>query len=92
MFDAGHASTSISSALGLLVGRRLLDCEGKVIAVIGDGALTGGMAMEALSHAGQLAKDAVVILNDNQMSINDNTGALSRYLSRLTATAEYQTF
>ena len=91
-FDAGHASTSISSALGLLVGRRLLDCEGKVIAVIGDGALTGGMAMEALSHAGQLAKDAVVILNDNQMSINDNTGALSRYLSRLTATAEYQTF
>ena len=91
-FDAGHASTSISSALGLLVGRRLRREDGKVIAVIGDGALTGGMALEALSHAGQLSKDLVIILNDNQMSINGNTGALSRYLSRLTTTAQYQTF
>ncbi|WP_428771826.1 1-deoxy-D-xylulose-5-phosphate synthase [Treponema sp. HNW] len=91
-FDAGHASTSISSALGLLVGRRLKKEKGKVIAVIGDGALTGGMAMEALSHAGQLSEDLVIVLNDNQMSINGNTGALSRYLSRLTMTAPYQTF
>lgn len=91
-FDAGHASTSISSALGLLVGKRLNRQKGKVIAVIGDGALTGGMAMEALSHAGQLAEDLVIVLNDNQMSINGNTGALSRYLSRLTMTAPYQTF
>jgi len=91
-FDAGHASTSISSALGLLAGRRLCQNGGKVIAVIGDGALTGGMAMEALSHAGQLAKDLVIVLNDNQMSINGNTGAFSRYLSRLTMTSPYQTF
>lgn len=91
-FDAGHASTSISSALGLLIGRRLKKEGGKVIAVIGDGALTGGMAMEALSHAGQLAEDLVIVLNDNQMSINGNTGAFSRYLSRLTMTAPYQTF
>ena len=91
-FDAGHASTSISSALGLLIGRRLQKEKGKVIAVIGDGALTGGMALEALSHAGQLAEDLVIVLNDNQMSINGNTGAFSRYLSRLTMTAPYQTF
>ena len=78
--------------MGLLVGRRLHNEDGKVIAVIGDGALTGGMALEALSHAGQLSKDLVIILNDNQMSINGNTGALSRYLSRLTMTAHYQTF
>ena len=91
-FDAGHASTSISSSLGLLVGRRLHNEDGKVIAVIGDGALTGGMALEALSHAGQLSKDLVIILNDNQMSINGNTEALYRYLSRLTMTAHYQTF
>ena len=75
-FDSGHSSTSISSALGLLVGRDLQNIEGKVVAVIGDGALTGGMAFEALSHAGQLAKNLIVILNDNQMSISENTGSL----------------
>lgn len=91
-FDAGHASTSISSALGLLTGRKLLEKSGKVVAVIGDGALTGGMAFEALSHGGQLSKDLVVVLNDNQMSISRNTGSLSRYLSRLTSTARYQSF
>ena len=89
-FDAGHASTSISSALGLLTGRKLLGNSGKVVAVIGDGALTGGMAFEALSHGGQLAKDLIVILNDNQMSISKNTGSLSRYLSRLTSSSHYQ--
>ena len=91
-FDSGHSSTSISSALGLLVGRDLQQIDGKVIAVIGDGALTGGMAFEALSHAGQLAKNLIVILNDNQMSISENTGSLSKYLSRLTMTSQYQSF
>lgn len=91
-FDCGHSSTSISSALGLLTGRKLQNIDGKVIAVIGDGALTGGMALEALSHAGQIAKNLIVVLNDNQMSIGKNTGSLSRYLSRLTMTSQYQSF
>ena len=91
-FDAGHSSTSVSSALGLLTGRSIINCDGKVIAIIGDGALTGGMAMEALSHAGQISKDLIVVLNDNQMSIGENTGSLSRYLSRLTMTSTYQSF
>lgn len=91
-FINGHSSTSISSALGLLTARELNNQEGKVIAVIGDGALTGGMAYEALSHAGQLCKNLIVILNDNQMSIDHNTGSVSRYLSRLTMTGGYQSF
>ena len=91
-FDAGHSSTSVSSALGLLTGRRIKEQEGKVVAIIGDGALTGGMAMEALSHAGQISRDLIVVLNDNQMSINRNTGSLSRYLSRLTMSTSYQYF
>ena len=91
-FINGHSSTSISSALGLLTARELNGNNGKVIAVIGDGALTGGMAFEGLSHAGQLCKNLIVILNDNQMSIDHNTGSVSRYLSRLTMTAGYQTF
>ncbi len=91
-FDAGHASTAISSALGLLAGRKLSGDSGKVVAVLGDGALTGGMSFEALSHAGQIANDLIVVLNDNQMSINGNTGSISRYLSRLTTTVEYQSF
>ncbi len=91
-FDNGHSSTSISSALGLLSAWKLQGRNDKVIAVIGDGALTGGMAFEALSHAGQIARNLIVILNDNQMSISPNTGALSRYLSRLTMTASYQHF
>ena len=65
---------------------------GKVVAVIGDGALTGGMAFEALSHAGQLSKNLIVVLNDNQMSIDQNTGSISRYLSRMTMSSHYQTF
>lgn len=91
-FINGHSSTSISSALGLLTARELSGNNGKVIAVIGDGALTGGMAYEALEHAGQLSKNLIVILNDNQMSIDHNTGSVSRYLSRLTMTAKYQSF
>jgi 1-deoxy-D-xylulose-5-phosphate synthase len=95
-FDTGHASTSISVALGILEARRILGPEagagkdGVAVAVIGDGALTGGMAFEALSHAGQLGLPLVVVLNDNKMSISPNVGALSSYLSRLSATVRYQ--
>lgn len=99
-FDNGHSSTSISSSLGLLVARNLLNKgedpenknDGKVIAVIGDGALTGGLAFEGLCHAGQLQKNLIIVLNDNQMSIGKNNGSLSRHLSRLTMTSHYQKF
>lgn len=91
-FNTGHASTSISAALGILEGKRLSGDDGKVIAVIGDGALTGGMAFEALSNAGELKNDLIVILNDNKMSIGKNTGAFSEYLSRLTMHTGYQRF
>lgn len=97
-FDNGHASTSISSGLGLLTARTLLDKQkegnnsesGKVVAVIGDGALTGGLAFEGLCHAGQLQKNLIIVLNDNQMSIGKNNGAFSRYLSRITMSSQYQ--
>ncbi|HHU36563.1 MAG TPA: 1-deoxy-D-xylulose-5-phosphate synthase [Treponema sp.] len=92
IFNTGHSSTSISAALGLRMSRSITGTPGKVIAIIGDGALTGGMAMEALSHAGEEGKDLIVILNDNKMSISKNTGALSQYLSRLTMGANYQRF
>ena len=92
VFNTGHASTSISAALGILTGMRKQQIGGKVIAVIGDGSLTGGMAFEALNHAGHLKKDLIVILNDNKMSISQNVGALSLYLSKLTTTLIYQTF
>ena len=88
--ETGHSSTSISSALGILTGQDLLGKTGKVIAVIGDGSLSGGMAFEALNHAGHLAKNLIIVLNDNQMSISPNVGALSGYLSRITATRFYQ--
>ena len=91
-FNTGHASTSISAALGILEGKRLSGDDGKVIAVIGDGALTGGMAFEGLCNAGELKKDLIVVLNDNKMSIGKSTGALSEYLSRLTVHAGYQRF
>ncbi|MCL1992987.1 MAG: 1-deoxy-D-xylulose-5-phosphate synthase [Spirochaetes bacterium] len=91
-FNTGHASTSISAALGILAGEKLLGGKGRVVAVIGDGALTGGLAYEALSHAGHLNLPLIVILNDNKMSISPNVGALSKYLSRLTMKSNYQTF
>ncbi len=100
-FDNGHASTSISQGLGLLTAWDILkdsqDSNGeksdrKVVVVIGDGALTGGMAFEALSHAGILSRNLIVVLNDNQMSISQNTGALSRYISALTVSSPYQNF
>ena len=88
--ETGHSSTSISAALGILTGQELQQIQGKVIAVIGDGSFTGGMAFEALNHAGHLRKNLIIVLNDNQMSISANVGALSRYLSRITATKLYQ--
>jgi 1-deoxy-D-xylulose-5-phosphate synthase len=92
VFNTGHASTSISAALGFLTGERICGGDGRVVAVIGDGALTGGMAYEALSHAGQLSLPLVVVLNDNKMSIGPNVGGLSKYLSRLSMRAKYQSF
>lgn len=92
IFDTGHSSTSLSSALGLLESRKRTGTKGHVVAVIGDGALTGGMAFEALSNVAQLELPLIVILNDNKMSISPNVGALSSYLSRLTATVRYQSF
>ena len=90
-FGAAHASTSISAALGFTVARDLGAPEtGDAIAVIGDGALTGGMAYEALNHAGHLGRRLIVILNDNEMSIAPPVGAMSSYLSRLYAEAPLQ--
>ncbi|HTY20523.1 MAG TPA: 1-deoxy-D-xylulose-5-phosphate synthase [Geobacteraceae bacterium] len=87
-FDVGHSSTSISAALGMAVGRDLKKTGNKVIAVIGDGSMTGGLAYEGLNNAGHLNKDLVVILNDNEMSIAENVGAVSTLLSR-TITSEF---
>ena len=81
VFGASHASTSISAALGLAAARDLLGQDFKVVAVIGDGALTGGMALEAINNAGSLKKNLIIVLNDNEKSISDNVGALSQYLS-----------
>lgn len=83
-FGAGHASTSISAALGMAVARDMKGEKFKVAAVIGDGALTGGMALEAINHAGHLPKtNLLVVLNDNEMSISPNVGAIPRYLNKL---------
>lgn len=83
-WGSGHASTSISAALGMALARDQQGLNRKIVAVIGDGALTGGMALEAINHAGHLPKtNLLVILNDNEMSISENVGALSRYLNRL---------
>ncbi|NWG02401.1 MAG: 1-deoxy-D-xylulose-5-phosphate synthase [Syntrophaceae bacterium] len=82
-FDSGHSGTSISSALGMAEARRLKGEGGRVIAVIGDGSMTAGLAFEGLNQAGHLDQDLIVILNDNEMSISRNVGALSSYLNRL---------
>jgi len=82
-FDTGHSGTSISAALGMAVQRDLARKFHKVIAVIGDGSLTNGMALEAMNHAGFMGTDIIIVLNDNEKSISRNVGAYSRYLSRL---------
>ena len=89
-FGAAHASTSISAALGFAVSRDLQGRKNRVIAVIGDGALTGGMAYEAMNNAGSMDTPLVVILNDNDMSIAPPVGAMSAYLSRLISSKHYR--
>jgi 1-deoxy-D-xylulose-5-phosphate synthase len=90
-FGAGHASTSISAALGMAIARDLKGEDFKCVAVIGDGALTGGMALEAINHAGHLPKtNLLVVLNDNDMSISPNVGAIPRYLNKIRVTPEVQ--
>lgn len=82
-FDVGHASTSISAALGMIAARDMKGEDHRVIAVIGDGSISAGLAFEGMNQAGHLKKNLIVILNDNEMSISPNVGALSSYLSRL---------
>ena len=82
-FNTGHSSTSISAALGMSVAKSLKGDDNRVIAVIGDGSMTAGLAFEGLNQAGHLEKDLIVVLNDNEMSISPNVGALSAYLNRI---------
>lgn len=90
-FGAGHASTSISAGLGMALARDLQGEKFKVVSIIGDGALTGGMALEAINHAGHLPKtNLLVVLNDNEMSISPNVGAIPRYLNKLRFTPPMQ--
>ncbi|MEN4752676.1 1-deoxy-D-xylulose-5-phosphate synthase [Pseudomonas sp. Ps21-P2] len=88
-FGVGHSSTSISAALGMAIASRLQGSERKSIAVIGDGALTAGMAFEALNHAPEVSADMLVILNDNDMSISRNVGGLSNYLAKILSSRTY---
>ncbi|HIP83451.1 MAG TPA: 1-deoxy-D-xylulose-5-phosphate synthase [Desulfocapsa sulfexigens] len=81
-FETGHSSTSISAALGMTCAKVLKNNDDKVVAIIGDGSMTAGLAFEALNQAGHLDKDLIVILNDNEMSISENVGAMSSFLSR----------
>ena len=89
VFGAGHASTSISAALGIAVSREQNRKNFKVVSVIGDGSMTGGMAFEGLNNAGQVRKQFLVILNDNEMSISPNVGALNSYLNKLVTNPMY---
>jgi 1-deoxy-D-xylulose-5-phosphate synthase len=88
-FGVGHSSTSISAALGMAMASNQLDIDRKTVAVIGDGAMTAGMAFEAINHAAHVDKDLLVVLNDNQMSISHNVGGLSTYFSKLWASKFY---
>ena len=88
VWEVGHSSTSLSAATGFAVARDLAGKQNKVVAVIGDGSMTGGIAFEGLNHAGHLNRDLVVVLNDNEMSIAENVGAVSGFLSR-TSSSEF---
>jgi len=88
-FGAGHSSTSISAALGMMIAAQQQESDRKVVAVIGDGAMTAGLAFEALNHAGDLEGDILIILNDNNMSISRNVGGLSSYFARMWASKPY---
>ena len=91
LFNAGHAGTGVSAGVGIAEARDLLGQKHKVITVVGDGALTTGMTYEGLNHAGMLQHDSIVILNDNEMSISRNVGAISAYLNR-TITGDFATW
>ena len=88
-FGVGHSSTSVSAAYGMAVARDLRGETHNVVAVIGDGAMTGGLAYEAMNNAGQSGRNLIVVLNDNQMSISENVGALSRHLNEIRTAPEY---
>ena len=88
-FNAGHSSTSISAAFGILKAKELHNEPGHVIAVIGDGALTGGLAYEGLNNAGRSKRNFIVILNDNKMSISKNVGSMARYLAHMRTKPAY---
>ena len=90
-FGAGHSSTSVSAALGMAIAAEAQEIERKIVAVIGDGGMTAGMAYEALNHGGAIDKDLLVILNDNEMSISPNVGAMSKYLSSIWSGKIYST-
>ncbi|MBX9723587.1 MAG: 1-deoxy-D-xylulose-5-phosphate synthase, partial [Candidatus Obscuribacterales bacterium] len=89
-FVAGHSSTSISLALGMAIARDQKKKKHKVVAIIGDGGLTGGMALEALNHLGHIQKDVIIVLNDNEMSISENLGGFSQYMKRIKETFFYK--
>lgn len=89
-FGAGHSSTSISAGLGMAIASRIKGDSDRVIAVIGDGSLTGGMAFEALNQAGHLHQNLIVVLNDNEMSISENVGAFSTFISRKMTSSYYR--
>ena len=90
VFGAGHSSTSVSSAVGMAIANKLNEGEKKTVAVIGDGAMTAGMAFEAMQHAGGIKPDMLIILNDNDMSISENVGGLNNYFSRIWASKLYK--
>lgn len=90
VWEAGHSSTSLSAAMGMALARDLKGGDNRVVALIGDGALTGGMALEALNHIGHEKKKMIVILNDNEMSIAPNVGALHHYLGKIRTDRHYQ--
>lgn len=90
VWETGHSSTSLSAAMGMATARDLKKEKNHVVAVIGDGALTGGMALEALNHIGHEQKNVIVVLNDNEMSIAPNVGALHNYLGKLRSAENYQ--
>lgn len=89
-FETGHSSTSISAALGMAIARDLSGGHEKIVAVIGDGALSGGMAYEALNNAARLKSNLIIILNDNHMSISENVGGMANYLGRIRTNTGYQ--
>ena len=88
-FATGHSSTSISAALGMVKARELRKTNEKIVAVIGDGALSGGMAFEALNNAGRLKSNLMIVLNDNEMSISENVGAMANYLGKIRTSQAY---